>query len=104
MSLRFAVAALEIPVSLTVFDGSSPLRTMTAIPELPILRQGRPYTSLDVAEVTHVATGEPAIRVSQANSGMISRDLLSSREPRNLLRRIPAKERVEMVRRAGAIF
>jgi len=77
---------------------------MNTIPALPILRQGRSYTSLDVAEVTHVATGEPVIRVSQANSGLIVRDLLQSREARNVLRRVPAKERTEMVRRAGDIF
>lgn len=77
---------------------------MTAIPALPILRQGRSYTSLDVAEVSHVATGQPVIRVSQANSGMIALDLKKSREARDILRRIPAKTRVEMVRRAGEIF
>lgn len=75
-----------------------------SIPSLPILRQGQSYTSLDVAEINHVATGVPVIRVSQANSGMISMDLLKSRAAREVLRRIPAKQRVEMVKRAGDIF
>ena len=75
-----------------------------SIPSLPILRQGRSYTSLDVAQINHVATGQPVIRVSQANSGMLSLDLHKSRAARDILRRIPAKQRVEMVKKAGDIF
>ena len=77
---------------------------MSSIPELPVLRQGTPYQSLDVAEIPHVATGEPVIRISQANSGLIARDLLHARAARDALRRIPARERTAMVRRAGEIF
>jgi len=74
------------------------------LPSLPILRLGRSYTSLDVAEVPHVATGEPAVRISQANSGLIARDLSLTKASRAALRRIPARQRIEMVRRAGDIF
>ncbi len=73
-------------------------------PSLPILRQGVPYTSLDVAEVPHVATGEPAIRVSQANSGLIARDLPLSKKARAILRAVPIRERIAMVKKAGDIF
>lgn len=75
-----------------------------SLPSLPILRLGRSYTSLDVAEVTHVGTGAPVVRVSQANTGLIARDLPGTAQARAALRRIPAKERVAMVRRAGDIF
>lgn len=75
-----------------------------SLPSLPILRLGRSYTSLDVAEVNNVATGAPVVRVSQANTGLIARDLPQTVQARAALRRIPAKERVEMVRRAGGIF
>ncbi len=74
------------------------------LPSLPILRLGKAYTSLDVAEVTNVATGAPVVRVSQANTGLIARDLPETAKSRAALRRIPARERVEMVRRAGEIF
>jgi len=74
------------------------------LPSLPILRLGSSYTSLDVAEVTHVATGAPVVRVSQANTGLIARDLPGTARARAALRRIPVKDRVEMVRRAGDIF
>jgi len=75
-----------------------------ALPSLPILRLGKSYTSLDVAEVTNVATGAPVVRVSQANTGLIARDLPGTAQARALLRRIPTHERVEIVRRAGEIF
>ncbi len=77
---------------------------MSALPELPVLRQGQPYTSLDVSEICHVATGQPVIRVSQANSGLVAREFLHTAAPRAALIQIPCLERVEMIKRAGLIF
>lgn len=45
------------------------------IPKIPILRRGEPYESVEKLELVHHATGEPVAIVSQANSGMISRDI-----------------------------
>ena len=42
---------------------------------IPILRQGRPYRSLQVARVPHHRSEEPFVEVSQANGGLIRRDL-----------------------------
>jgi len=42
---------------------------------IPILRHGKPYESIDKIEILHHATGEPVAQVSQANSGLISRDV-----------------------------
>src|SRR3954468_15900371 len=42
---------------------------------LPILRHGTPYKSLDVARVPHHQTRELFVEVSQANAGLIRRDL-----------------------------
>ena len=41
---------------------------------IPILRNGTPYESVDKVEIVHHATGEPVAMVSQANSGMVTRD------------------------------
>ena len=41
---------------------------------IPVIRWGQPYTSMDVDEVVHFATGEPIARVSRANGGLIQRD------------------------------
>ena len=77
---------------------------MSALPELPILRQGRPYTSLDVSKIPNVATGAPAIRISQANSGLVTREFMNTSAARKALTAIPTLQRVEMVKQAGAIF
>ena len=42
---------------------------------IPILRHGKPYESIDKIEIVHHATGEPVAQVSQANAGLISRDI-----------------------------
>jgi hypothetical protein len=42
---------------------------------IPVLRWGSPYTSIDVDPVVHFATGEPIANVSRANGGLIQRDM-----------------------------
>ncbi len=73
---------------------------------LPILRQGRPYRSVDVARVPHFRSQEPFVEVSQANAGLVRRDLLD--EPQLLMRAsltgIPARELALLSARAARIF
>ena len=42
--------------------------------DIPVLRWGKPYDSLEKQEVVHFETGEPVARVSQANGGMVKMD------------------------------
>jgi acyl-CoA reductase-like NAD-dependent aldehyde dehydrogenase len=42
---------------------------------IPLLRKSRPYRSLEVATVPHYRTKEPVAEVSQANAGLVRRDL-----------------------------
>ena len=42
---------------------------------IPILRWGQPYDSLEVDQVVHFMTGEPIAKVSQANGGLVQRDM-----------------------------
>ncbi len=42
---------------------------------LACLRHGKPYESIDQVELVHHATGEPVATVSQANSGLVVRDI-----------------------------
>jgi acyl-CoA reductase-like NAD-dependent aldehyde dehydrogenase len=56
---------------------------------LPILRWGEPYTSLDVEDVVHFATGEPIAKVSRANGAMVQRDMRRADRAREALRAIP---------------
>jgi len=42
---------------------------------IPVLRHGQAYESIETIEIVHHATGESVASVSQANSGMIVRDV-----------------------------
>jgi Aldehyde dehydrogenase family len=75
-----------------------------AVPHLPILRKGRPYKSLDVATAVHYRTREPIAEVSQANLGLIRRDLLDQVGPRAALARLSYGELVAMSKRAAQLF
>ena len=55
---------------------------------LPVLRWGQPYTSMDVDQVVHFSTGEPIAKVSRANGGMIQRDMRKAQSARDALRRL----------------
>ena len=71
----------------------------------PILRWGQPYTSLEVTQVEHFATGEPVAEVSQANPGIVARDLRKGADrARNVLREIPCAELLAMVKQAAELF
>ena len=74
------------------------------LPHIPVLRAGMAYQSLDVATINDVAGGEAVVRVSQANSGLIKRDLMAIARARQALARVPAKRRIEITRKAGGIF
>ena len=71
---------------------------------VPLLRRGRPYRSLDVARAPHHATGQPFAEISQANVGLIRRDLLAQDEMRAALARLPVARLVEMTRDAADVF
>ena len=53
---------------------------------IPVLRWGQPYTSMEVDEVVHFATGEPIASVSRANGGLIQRDMRKAQRARDVLR------------------
>lgn len=71
---------------------------------VPVLRWGKPYESLDVQEVHHFATGEPICKISQANGGIIQRDLRKAHIAREKLREIPPAELLDMVAQAADLY
>ena len=71
---------------------------------IPILRKGEPYTSLDIACVPHHRTREPFVAISQANAGLIRRDLLDQASGHALLSRFSTAELVDMCARAAEHF
>ncbi len=71
---------------------------------IPILRWGNPYQSLEQDEVVHFRTGEPIAKVSQANGGIIQRDMKKARQARAILRDIPIADLIERVKRAAQYY
>lgn len=71
----------------------------------PVLRWGEPYQSLETTEVCHFSTGEPVAAVSQANPGIVARDLRKGSErARDALREIPCADLLTMVKKGGELF
>jgi acyl-CoA reductase-like NAD-dependent aldehyde dehydrogenase len=71
---------------------------------LPVLRWGQPYTSMDVDPVVHFRTGEPIAKVSRANGGLIQRDMRKAPRARDVLREIPIEELMARVAAAGDLY
>ncbi len=71
---------------------------------IPLLRHGEPYTSLDVAFIPHHQTREMFVEVSQANAGLIRRDLRDQAMARAKLARFSTAELVGMCRLAADHF
>ena len=70
----------------------------------PVLRWGSPYTSLEVDQVAHFDTGEAVAEVSQANAGLVSRDMRKAARAREVLREIPTRDLLAMVKKAADLF
>jgi len=71
---------------------------------IPILRQGEPYKSLDLARVPHHQTRELFVEISQANSGLIRRDLRDQQAARGKLAAFSTSELIEICARAADHF
>jgi acyl-CoA reductase-like NAD-dependent aldehyde dehydrogenase len=72
--------------------------------QLPILRWGQPYTSMEVDTVVHFSTGEPIAKVSRANGGLIARDMRKAHRARDVLREIPIDDLITRVGKAGELY
>ncbi len=71
---------------------------------IPVLRWGEAYTSMDIDQVVHFATGEPIARVSRANGGLIQRDMRKAKRARDVLRDIPMDGLIATAAKAGELY
>ena len=73
---------------------------------LPILRQGRPYASVEKVRVPHFRSRETFVEVSQANAGLVRRDLLEESQwaMREALAPFSSKELIALSARAAHVF
>jgi acyl-CoA reductase-like NAD-dependent aldehyde dehydrogenase len=72
--------------------------------DIPILRWGQPYDSLEKDEVVHFSTGEPIARISRANGGLIQRDMRKAQKARDALKAIPIDELIARAGKAGQLY
>jgi len=70
----------------------------------PILRAGRDYESLEKSEVTDLRTGEVLAEVSQANPGLVRRDLRNQDAHAAVARAVASSEWIDICKRAGDLF
>jgi acyl-CoA reductase-like NAD-dependent aldehyde dehydrogenase len=73
---------------------------------LPLLRRGRPYRSVDTLPLPHFRTRQPVAELSQANAGLVRRDLRedSQAEMRASLAAFSVRELIALSRRAADAF
>ena len=70
----------------------------------PILRKGEPYKSVDVIRTPHHQTREMFVEISQANAGLIRRDLLDQRTPKAALEKFTTAELMSICAKAAEEF
>lgn len=71
---------------------------------IPALRWGKPYESLETDTVVHFITGDSIAKVSQANAGLVERDMRHAQRARDVLRQIPCEELIERVTKAADLY
>src|SRR6202163_534307 len=71
---------------------------------IPISRWGEPYKSLDLDKVVHFDSGEILVEVSRANGGLVERDMRFAMRARDVLREIPIKDLLQMVKKAADLY
>lgn len=71
---------------------------------IPILRAGRSYRSLKTVSVSHIKTGEPFVEVSQANTGLIAKDLRDMSLHRQELAEYNVADLIAMCNDAARLF
>ncbi|MDA0835812.1 MAG: aldehyde dehydrogenase family protein [Planctomycetota bacterium] len=69
--------------------------------DIPVIRWGQPYESLEKDQVVHFETGETLATVHQANGGLVKMDMKKAKRARDVLRQIPIDDLIEMCKKAA---
>jgi len=77
---------------------------MTDVLHIPVLRFGQEYRSMDLKDVAAYRDGEVLARVSQANSGLLRRDMRKLARSGTGLDRLSARELVGICEKAADLF
>lgn len=76
----------------------------SSIPHLPTIRLGRPYTSLDKAEVKDPRQGNVHATLSTVNAGIIRKDLKKIAHAQAELQKFSVDQLIELSAKAGDLF
>lgn len=72
--------------------------------EIPAIRWGQPYESMERQPVVHFETGEELASVHQANGGLIKMDMRKAKKARDILRQFSIDELCEMCVKAADLY
>jgi acyl-CoA reductase-like NAD-dependent aldehyde dehydrogenase len=71
---------------------------------IPAIRWGKPYESLEFDSVLHFATGEPIAKVSQANGAIVQRDMRTVQKARDILRQFTCEQLIDKLKHAADLY
>lgn len=71
---------------------------------IPVVRWGKPYDSLEKEEIRHFLTGEPIASLSQANGGLIQRDMRRADQARQTLCRMSCSDLIKRLTHAAELY
>lgn len=72
--------------------------------EIPVIRWGKPYESLEKADVVHFETGEVMARMHQANAGLVQMDSRKSAKAREVLKQFSCDELIRKCEQAADLY
>lgn len=72
--------------------------------DIPVVRWGKPYESLEKADVVHFETGEVMAQMHQANAGIVQMDMRKADKAREVLRQFKPEDLIEMCVKAADLF
>ncbi|REK25212.1 MAG: aldehyde dehydrogenase family protein [Planctomycetota bacterium] len=72
--------------------------------EIPVIRWGQPYESMDKEPVVHFESGEELAVVHQANGGLIKMDMRKADKARDILRQFSVEDLCDMAGKAAEFY
>lgn len=72
--------------------------------DIPVIRWGKPYESIDKTPIVHFETGETLATMSQANGGIIKLDMRKQAKARDLLRQFSIDQLCDMCVKAADLY
>ena len=72
--------------------------------EIPVIRWGEPYESMDKMDVVHFETGETLARVHEANGGIIKMDMRKAKKARDILREFSIEDLIAKCKKAAELY